>query len=131
MKVDVSNMEPTEEQKQKNYEFMVEALKRMRAGIPATEDIEQADWCYFKGMRQVMCDFNDMHPEVSDPAFRAKANEMEQLGRYLDIFTEESGHIHYGAYLQLLERVNYMVEYAYPTDEMDGLMSAFKKQAIK
>jgi len=124
-------MEITEEQKVKHYDFLLQALKRLRAGIPPTEDTEQEDWCYFKGMRQVIGNFNDIHPEVSDAAFRAKANDMEQIARYLDIFTEESGHIHYGAYLQLLERVNYMVEYSYPPDEMDGLMSAFKKQAIK
>ena len=123
-------MEITEDHKKKNYTFLMEALKRLRAGIPATEDIEQEDWCYFKGMREVMCDFNEMHPEVTDPAFRAKANDMEQIARYLDIFTEESGHIHYGAYLQLLERMNYMVEYKYP-DVMDDLMSSFKKTEIK
>ena len=123
-------MEITEDHKKKNYTFLMEALKRLRAGIPATEDIEQEDWCYFKGMREVMCDFNEMHPEVTDLAFRAKANDMEQIARYLDIFTEESGHIHYGAYLQLLERMNYMVEYKYP-DAMDDLMSSFKKTEIK
>ena len=122
-------MDISPEQKEKNYEFMVGTLNRMRAGIPATEDIEQADWRYFKGMRQVIGDFNGLHPEVSDPAYRAKANEMEQIARYLDIYTDETGHIHYGAYLQLLERVNYMVEYQYP-DEMDGLTSAFKKNKI-
>jgi len=123
-------MEPSEEQKQKNYEFMVGALNRLRAGIPPTEDTEQADWLYFKGMRQVIGDFNGLHPEVSDPAYRAKANDMEQIARYLDIYTDETGHIHYGAYLQMLERVNYMVEYSYPTDEMDVLASAFKKNKI-
>ena len=122
-------MDISPEQKEKNYEFMVGTLNRMRAGIPATEDIEQADWRYFKGMRQVIGDFNGLHPEVSDPAYRAKANDMEQIARYLDIYTDETGHIHYGAYLQLLERVNYMVEYQYP-DEMDGLTSAFKKNKI-
>ena len=122
-------MDISPEQKEKNYEFMMGALNRLRAGIPATEDIEQADWRYFKGMRQVIGDFNGLHPEVSDPAYRAKANDMEQIARYLDIYTDETGHIHYGAYLQLLERVNYMVEYQYP-DEMDGLTSAFKKNKI-
>lgn len=122
-------MDLTPEQKEKNYEFLINSLHRLRAGIPATEDIEQADWCYFKGMRQMIGNFNDLHSEVSDPIYRAKTNEMEQLARYLDIFTEESGHIHYGAYLQLLERIEYVVEYRIP-DEMDGLMSAFKKQAI-
>lgn len=122
-------MDISPEQKEKNYEFMVGALNRLRAGIPATEDIEQADWRYFKGMRQVISDFNGLHPEVSDPAYRAKANDMEQIARYLDIYTDETGHIHYGAYLQLLERVNYMVEYQYP-DEMDGLTTAFKKNKI-
>ena len=122
-------MEPTEEQKVKNYDFMVEALKRLRAGIPPTEDTEQADWRYFKGMRQVIGNFNDMHPEVTDAAFRAKANDMEQIARYLDMYTDETGHIHYGAYLQMLERANYMVEYSYP-DEMDVLASAFKKNKI-
>ena len=122
-------MEPTEEQKARNYDFMVEALNRLRAGIPPTEDTEQADWRYFKGMRQVIGDFNGLHPEVSDHAYRAKANEMEQIARYLDMYTDETGHIHYGSYLQLLERVNYMVEYSYP-DDMDGLTSAFKKNKI-
>ena len=122
-------MDISSEQKEKNYEFMVGALNRLRAGIPATEDIEQADWRYFKGMRQVIGNFNGLHPEVSDPAYRAKANDMEQIARYLDIYTDETGHIHYGAYLQLLERVNYMVEYQYP-DEMDGLTTAFKKNKI-
>ena len=122
-------MDISPEQKEKNYEFMVGALNRLRAGIPETEDIEQADWRYFKGMRQVIGNFNGLHPEVSDPAYRAKANDMEQIARYLDIYTDETGHIHYGAYLQLLERVNYMVEYQYP-DEMDGLTSAFKKNKI-
>ena len=122
-------MDISPEQKEKNYEFMVGALNRLRGGIPATEDIEQADWRYFKGMRQVIGNFNGLHPEVSDPAYRAKANDMEQIARYLDIYTDETGHIHYGAYLQLLERVNYMVEYQYP-DEMDGLTSAFKKNKI-
>ena len=125
----VIKMDLTPEQKEKNYEFLINSLHRLRAGIPATEDIEQADWCYFKGMRQVIGDFSAIHPEITDRAYRAKTNEMEQLARYLDIFTEESGHIHYGAYLQLLERIEYVVEYRIP-DEMDGLMSAFKKQAI-
>ena len=122
-------MEITEEQKTRNYDFLINSLHRLRAGIPPTEDIEQEDWCYFKGMRQVIGDFNTIHPENTDSAYRAKANELEQIARYLDMFTEESGHIEYGAYLQLLERVNYIVEYQ-NVDEMDGLMSAFKKNKI-
>ena len=122
-------MDLSDEQKSRNYDFLMNSLHRLRAGIPVTEDIEQADWCYFKGMRQVIGDFNTIHPENTDPAYRAKANEMEQIARYLDIFTDESGHIEYVSYLQLLERIIYVVEYE-NVDDMDGLMSAFKKNKI-
>ena len=128
-------MEISDKQKEQNYEFLVEALKRLRAGTPPTEDMEQLDWQYFKGMRRVIGNFNEIHPEIKDPMFRAKANDMEQLARYLDMYTDETGHIHYPSYLQFLERVNYVTDVFYALVEnpfdMDGLTSAFKKQTIK
>ena len=124
-------MELTDEQKNQNYVYLLETMARLRAGIPITEDIEIIDLQYFKGMRQMIGDFNDVYDHITNPLFRKKANETEQLARYLDMYIGEMGHMEYSAYLQFLERSDFLSNfYEEPKNEMDDLMCAFKKQTI-
>lgn len=130
--IEPDKMELTEEQKNKNYAYLLDTMSRLRAGIPITEDMETIDLQYFKGMRQMIGDFNVVYDHITNTIFRKKANETEQLARYLDMYICEMGHMEYTAYLQFLERSDFLSNfYEEPKNEMDDLMSSFKKTAIK
>lgn len=110
--------EYTEEQKLSNYKFLVRSIRELKAG----REINQHDVEYFKLIRYYCHDFNDANTDVQDCKFRKKANETEQMCRYLNLYLASHKTIERSIYVQLLERIDFMFKHIVPYDEVSMLM---------
>jgi hypothetical protein len=110
--------EYTEEQKLSNYKFLARSIRELKAG----REINQHDVEYFKLIRYYCQDFNYANTEVEDAKFRKKANETEQMCRYLNLYLAAHKTIERSVYVQLLERIDFMFKHIVPYDEVSMLM---------
>jgi hypothetical protein len=110
--------EYTEEQKFSNYKFLARSIRELKAG----REINQHDVEYFKLIRYYCQDFNYANTEVEDAKFRKKANETEQMCRYLNLYLAAHKTIERSVYVQLLERIDFMFKHIVPYDEVSMLM---------
>jgi hypothetical protein len=113
----------SEQEKFSNYKFLVRSIHELKAG----RDITEADVEYFKLIRYYCKDFNYANTDVEHSKFRRKANETEQMSRYLHLYLTENRTLDKSTYIQLLERINFMFEFLMPAEEIAAaLMSKIR-----
>ena len=108
----------SEQEKFSNYKFLVRSIHELKAG----RDITEADVEYFKLIRYYCKDFNYANVDVDDSKFRKKANEAEQMCRYLNLYLREHKTIEPSMYIQLLERIDFMFHCLVEPDEIAQLV---------
>ena len=113
----------TSEQQQEHYRFLILSIKELKSGRPPTDDWEQDHFNFFSSIRRAFPDFRNVDKNIEDEMFRIKMKDAEMLARYIEMYWESCGEIPYDAYLQLLQRIQYAIEYDMEDDEISNLMS--------
>lgn len=90
------------------------ALRELRAG----RDTNDEDVKYFNMFRSYYIDFEKANLEITDPKFRKKANETEQMCRYLQLFLNEHKTLEKSVYIQVLERIQFLLKQLLSSEEM-------------
>ena len=112
----------TEKQKFSNYAFLIRSARELKAG----RDINEDDVQYFKFIRHYCKDFKYCNVDVTDPKFRAKAHEAEQMSRCLEVYLDEHKTLNASAYVQLLERINFLFTYLASPEEIAAMIGRLR-----
>ena len=110
------------EQRYENYKRLIKDINDMKNGKGITQDHIN----YFKDVRKFYYDFNSINLDITHEKFRKKANETEQIARYLQLYLSEHKTLEPVSYLQILERFKYLFESTLTADEIAILMEDLK-----
>jgi hypothetical protein len=115
-------MEFTSTQKYENYKMLLESIKELRRGVKPSDDWEQLHFTFFSKLRAVYPDMSKINLEIEDRDFRKTLFEAEQIAKYLEMYWENNGTIHYNSYLDLLVRIREIAEYFMDDYEITSIM---------
>jgi Asp-tRNA(Asn)/Glu-tRNA(Gln) amidotransferase C subunit len=116
--------EYTEYEKYQNYlriQRHIELLNSQRL----TEDILEEYMAHLTDIRDVFPDMSYIHPEITDPAFRACAAKCEY---HISNLLRRDAQFDQYAYMEFLHSLLYMADHFSESDELSDLMTRMKFQ---
>lgn len=113
----------SDEQKNENYQRIVDTINFIQSGGKITEDWMDEERHYIYMYRSWIPDYSMVNPERETAEFRKVCHETETLIQYLLNYLKNTGHVEVKVYLMLLQHMRKIIDSIREEDELDDLMN--------